>query len=301
MTQERRDFLHLHFIVLIWGFSVILGLLIELPSVEVVFFRTLIASLCLLVLLKIRGRELKLSSIKAALVLLGVGFLLSLHWVLFFLSAKISNASICLAGMATCSLWTSLIEPLFKKERVKAFEVVLSIVAFIGIIVIFKVEFNHLQALSISLVSAFVAAIFMTVNGQLSHKYNPYVISYYEMVGACLSILLFFPIYAAYYTDHIVWMPTISDWGWLIILALVCTVYAYSAAVGLMKRLSVFSINLITNLEPVYGILLALIIFRDKEEMSIGFYFGTSLIIASVLLYPIFHRRHNKKAKAIEL
>lgn len=300
-NQERKDFLLLHFIVMIWGFTAILGLLIALPPVEVVFFRTLIASIGLYLLLKVRGRNFKIHSTKVIRIILGTGVLIALHWITFFLSARISNASVCLAGMATCSLWTSLIEPLSQKRKIKGFEVVLSIIAFIGIGVIFNVEFDYLTGLLVAVFSAFISAIFTVINGRLSKQYNPYVITFYEMVGACFSILLFYPVYATYFTDRIIWLPSAMDWVWLLLLALVCTVYAYSASVELMKRLSAFSINLVVNLEPVYGIILALFIFGASEEMSSGFYFGTALILTSVLLYPLLNRRYKKKALSTDI
>jgi len=301
VIQERRDYLHLHFIVLIWGFTAILGLLIELPPVEVVFFRTLISAVGLLLLLLVRKRKIQIHSIKVIFIVIGTGFLIAAHWILFFLSARMSNASICLAGMATCSLWTSLIEPLSQGRKIRGFEVVLSLVAFIGIGIIFNVEFGYLDALLIAVLSAFISAVFTVINGRLSKQYNPYVITMYEMAGACFSILLFYPIYSSFIVDKIVWLPSKMDWLWLTILALVCTVYAYSASVELMKRLSAFSINLAVNLEPVYGIILALIIFGASEEMSPGFYVGTFLILTSVLLYPLLNRRYKKKELTTDL
>ncbi len=300
MSQERKDYLLLHFIVLIWGFTAILGLLIEIPPVEVVFFRTLISAVGLFILLKFRKRNLKIHSTKNLRIIVGTGAMIAAHWILFFLSARISNASVCLAGMATCSLWTSLIEPLSQGRRIRAFEVALSVIAFIGIGIIFNVEFDYLSGLLTAVLSAFIASVFTVINGRLSNQYNPYVITYYEMIGACFSILLFYPIYQAFFTDQIIWLPSAMDWLYLVALAMFCTVYAYSVSVELMKRLSAFSINLVVNLEPVYGIMLALIIFGKSEEMSGGFYLGTGLILTSVLLYPLLNRRYKKKALATD-
>lgn len=301
MIQEKKDYLTLHFIVLIWGFTAILGLLIEIPSVEVVFFRTFIASIGLWILLKFWKRPLKINSQKHIWVILGTGVLIAAHWILFFLSARISNASVCLAGMATCSLWTSLIEPLSQKRKIKRFEVLLSIVAFIGIGVIFNVEFDYLSGLLTAVLSAFIASVFTVINGRLTKTYDPYVITFYEMVGACLATVAFFPIYSGFFVDRLSLNPSVSDWVYLAVLAIICTVYAYSISVELMKRLSAFSINLVVNLEPVYGIILALIIFGDSEEMSPGFYVGTLLILTSVLLYPLLNRRYKKKALSTDI
>ena len=301
MIQEKKDFLTLHFIVLIWGFTAILGLLIDIPPVEVVFFRTLISSVGLWIVLRFWKRSLVIRSRKHFWVIPGTGVLIALHWILFFLSARISNASVCLAGMATCSLWTSLIEPLSQGRKIRGFEVLLSIVAFIGIGVIFNVEFDYLSGLLIAVLSAFIASVFTVINGRLTKTHDPYVITFYEMVGACVFTAMFFPIYTGVFVDSLSLSPTLDDWFYLSVLAIVCTVYAYSVSVELMKRLSAFSINLVVNLEPVYGIILALIIFGDSEEMSPGFYLGTLLILTSVLLYPLLNRCYKKKALSTDI
>lgn len=301
MIQERKDYLTLHFIVLIWGFTAILGLLIEIPPVEVVFYRTLIAFIGLWVLLKMWRRPIKINRQKDLIAILGTGALIAAHWILFFVSARISNASVCLAGMATCSLWTSLIEPLFQGRKIKGFEVLLSIVAFVGIGIIFNVEFDYLLGLLTAVLSAFISAVFTVINGKYSKQYDPYVITFYEMLSACAATALFFPIYSSYFSNGLQLLPSTLDWLYLSILALVCTVYAYSISVELMKRLSAFSINLAVNLEPVYGIVLALLIFGDSEEMSPGFYLGTGLILTSVLLYPLLNRRYKKRALTTDI
>jgi len=294
VNQERKDNLLLHFIVLIWGFTAILGLLISIPPVEVVFYRTLIAALGLYILLKLSGRSIGIGSTRKLLFIMSVGGLISAHWILFFLSARMSNASVCLAGMATCSLWTSLIEPLSQRRKIKAFEVSLSVIAFAGIGIIFNVAFDYILALLVAILSAFISAIFTVINGRLTNYHDPFTITYYEMIGACISVLIFFPFYGHFMVEEINWIPKAMDWVYLTVLAIVCTVYAYSISVELMKRLSAFSINLVVNLEPVYGIILALLIFGDKEEMSGGFYAGTFLILTSVFIYPILNRRYKK-------
>lgn len=301
MKQETKDFLHLHFIVLVWGFSVILGLLISIPAVEVVFFRTAIAVLGLFIVLILRKKSFQLSAGKSYFTLFGTGALIAAHWILFFLSAKISNASVCLAGMATCSLWTSLLEPISYGRKVKGFEVLLSIVAFVGIAIIFNVEFDYLVGLLTAVISAFIASIFTVINERYTKKYDPYVITFYEMLGAFLSVFLFLPFYGMYLVENVNLFPSGSDWIYIALLAIFCTVYAFSISVELMKRLSAFSVNLIVNLEPVYGIILALLIFGSSEEMSSGFYLGTFLILVSVLLYPVLNKRYNKKALSTDI
>jgi len=297
MTQETKDFAFLHFIVLIWGFTAILGVMIDLPSVEMVFYRTLLASVGLVVLIWGRKKSFYLRHNKDYFITLGTGALIAAHWILFFLSARIANVSVCLAGMATMSLWTSILEPWVLKRKIKVFEVILSFIGFVGIVVIFNVEFENMVGLLVAMLSAFIAAVFTVINGQLTKRADPFVLTLYEMVGATVSIALFFPIYLNLEeVTQLHLVPSWSDWFYLLILAWVCTVYAYSYSVKLMLRLSAFAVNLSVNLEPVYGITLAIIFFPENEKMTSGFYLGTALILTSVLLYPLFNRVHKRRA-----
>ena len=286
-----KDYLHLHFLVLIWGFTVILGLLITLPSVEMVFYRTLFASIGLAALLAFQKISFAVDR-KAIVRLLLTGVIIAGHWIFFFASAKVSTASVCLAGMATTSFWTSLLEPLASKKKIKWYEVFLGLMVIGGLYIIFHFEFNHAVGLVMALVSAFLAALFTVINSKFAQNYHHHQVSFYEMVGACVSIALFFPIYKFTIAENhllhleLSWM----DFGYIVILALVCTVYAYSASIELMKRLSAFTVNLTVNLEPVYGIILALIVFGDKEKMHSGFYIGAAIILISVLAHPLLDR-----------
>ena len=300
MSSPVRDYAQLHFIVLIWGFTAILGLLISIPSVEMVFYRTLLSAIFLFVLLYYRKVGLRLR-LQDSLKFYGTGLLIAMHWILFFASARVSNASVCLAGMATCSLWTALLEPLMYRRQIKIFEVILGALAIAGLYVIFRFEFNHALGLSMALLSAALAAVFSVLNSKFTKKHDPYLITFYEMVGACVGTALFFPLYTWYFEPGGLQMQLQSmDWLYLLILSLICTVYAYSVSVELMKRLSAFVVNLTVNLEPVYGIILAVLVFGDKEKMNPGFYLGTSIILLSVLLYPVFNRLHRGKALGID-
>jgi drug/metabolite transporter (DMT)-like permease len=295
------DYLKLHFIVWIWGFTAILGLLITIPAVEIVFYRTLIAFLTLGIILYFRKVDLKLNR-KEALKILGTGFIISAHWILFFAAARVSTASVCLAGIATCSLWTSFTEPFLNNKKVKGFEVVLGLIVILGLYVIFRFEFTHALGLGMAILSAFLAALFSVINGKFTQRHSPYIITFYEMLGAWLGTVLFLPFYVIYFTngEGINLSPTPMDWLWLGILAIVCTVYAFSVSVEIMKRLSAFIINLTINLEPVYGIVLAVIIFREKEQMQPAFYVGTFIILLSVLAYPVFNKIYKRKAQPVD-
>lgn len=297
MAASSKDFLHLHFLVLIWGFTAILGVLITIPAVEIVLFRTLMAAVALGLLLYARRLDFRVGS-KEILKMLSTGLLMSAHWILFFAAARISTVSVTLAGLATCSLWTSFIEPALTHRKIRWFEVALGSMGMIGLYVIFQFEFDHALALTMSVVAAFLSALFTVINGKFSVRHNHYMITFYEMIGAFLGTVLFLPFYVHYFAAEgaLQLMPSSIDWFYLAILALICTVYAYSVAVQLMQKISAFVINLTVNLEPVYGIVLAVLIFGDDEKMTDGFYIGTLIILASVLIYPILNRLHRRKA-----
>lgn len=294
-----RDYLMLHFIVLIWGFTAILGLLISLPSLELVFYRTLIAAVGMAAVCFFSKKPL-LVPWPEMLKIAGVGVLISLHWIFFFWSAKLSTASVCLAGMATTSLWTAFVDPIVSRTKIKWYEVALGLLVISGLLVIFQFETGYWLGLLMALFSAFLGALFSVLNGRLTLKHSPYQITFYEMAAACGFALAFMPVYAAFLTEgqplQLAWNGL--DWLWLLILGGVCTVYAFSVSVELMKRLSVFTINLTVNLEPVYGIVLAVLVFGESEKMTPQFYLGTLIILVSVLLYPLLNF-WNKRRKAV--
>ncbi|GAA3928663.1 DMT family transporter [Hymenobacter algoricola] len=305
-----KDYLRLHFIVLLWGFTAILGKLISVPPVELVFWRTLLAAAGLALLLTLRKQAWRIPGADAAR-LLGVGALVAAHWITFFLAARLSSVSVCLAGMATLALWTSLLEPLLLWRRIRAYEVFLGLLTMVGLYLVSQAELGQLLGLSVAIVSAGLSALFSVLNSRLVKQHPPLRLTFYEMLGACLSIVLFMPLYARYFTDgaglQLTWHG--YDWLWLLLLAGVCTVYAFSSSVELMKRLSAFVVNLTVNLEPVYGIILAVILFWlhvpgfASERLSGGFYLGTLVILFSVLIHPVLDqwmKRRQRRAEAAE-
>ncbi len=286
---RTRDYLELHFIVLLWGFTAVLGKLITIPPVELVFYRVLLSSVLLAIWL---GWKKETFQVPFATLwqLLGNGVLIAGHWVTFFASARVSNVSISLAGFATIALWTSLLEPLILKRKFRWYEFFLGLVIIAGLYIIFRFQIDHAWGLCLGIISAFLGALFTVLNGKFTRKHHHFTITFYEMIGATLGIALIFPWYAFQNPEGLQLNPTSQDWIYILILALVCTVYAYSISVELMKRLSAFAINLTVNLEPVYGIILALIILGDSERMTADFYIGTLVILGAVLAYPFFDR-----------
>ncbi|MBW3544617.1 MAG: DMT family transporter [Bacteroidetes bacterium] len=300
MTAQPKDYVQLHFIVLLWGFTAILGVLIHIPAVEIVFYRTLMAAGGLLLLLKLRGIGLWRGKGPTA-GMLATGILIAAHWILFFAAARVSSVSICLAGMATGSLWTSILEPLVMKRPFKWYELLLGGVVILGLYVIFRFEFNHVLGLTMAIASAFLSSAFTVINSRLTVQHNHFLITFWEMGGACLSIVLFFPLYTATLAAGGSLQMTLNwiDLGSLLALAILCTVYAYSVSVELQKRLSAFTVNLTVNLEPIYGIILAIIIFNEHEQLTPGFFGGTAIILSAVLLYPVLVRLERRRQLSV--
>ncbi|MCG8474257.1 MAG: DMT family transporter [Cytophagales bacterium] len=294
-----KDYLHLHFIVFIWGFTAVLGVLISIPAVEAVFYRTLIAAVTLgLWVCASKRLSFRLKK-RDAMKMLGTGMIIGAHWMFFFAAAEVANASVCLAGSATCALWTSLLEPLLTGKKLRFTEVFLGMVVIVGLYVIFLFQFNHALGLAFGIMAAVLAAVFTIFNSKLSKGYHHLVITFYEMVGACLAVVLFFPVYAHFFAEGqtLRLVPGGMDWIYLSVLALLCTVYAYSASVELMKRISAFAMNLSVNLEPVYGMLLAVYFLNEDKDMNEGFYLGTLMILVSVVAYPLVIHFQKMKRK----
>lgn len=289
MMLDSHPYLKLHFIVLLWGFTAVLGLLIHLPAIELVSYRTFIASLGLAVLMRIMGLKFFIHPRELTKILL-TGGLIAVHWILFFGAARVSNASVSLIGLSTTTLWTALIEPLVRKRRISKMELFFGLIVIGGLYIIYSNEFDYGLGLLMSLASAMLAATFSILNHGFVRRHHAVTIAHYEMVGAFLTTLPF--VYFLRQPDgQLFHLPTSSDWGYLLILALVCTVYANSESIQVLKKISAFASNLVINLEPVYGIILALIFFGESEQMTGRFYLGGSILMVAILIYPYFSRK----------
>lgn len=293
-TATTTDYLKLHFIVFLWGFTAILGLFIQIPAIELVLYRTLLAALGMGTLMIILRRPFKLPARQFTRVLL-TGFVVAGHWITFFASARVSNASVSLVGIATGSLWAAFLDPLMNKRRIKGYEVMMGILVIIGLYVIFSFDFRYPLGLFLGVVSGFLSALFFAINQRLGSSIGTYQITFFEMIGAFVGSA----VYLLFHTTVIDPLyvinlkPSVTDWLCIALLSLVCTVYAFSVSVNLMKRLSVFFMQLTLNLEPVYGIILAVLIFGSREKMTWQFYLGTAIILGAVLTYPIIKKRLN--------
>ncbi|MEM1296148.1 MAG: DMT family transporter, partial [Verrucomicrobiota bacterium] len=205
----------------------------------------------------------------------------------------------CLVALATTAFWTSLLEPIMTRDRkVRGYEVFLGLVMIGAISWIFQGGFEHVTGFLVGIGSALAGTIFSILNGRYAPKYHHWVITFYEMSGAALFCLLCLPLSATFFTNGggVDLLPSPLEWVWLLVLVIACTIYAYSEYVELLKRLSVFTINLAYNLEPVYGIVLAAVLFAEHEELGSRFYLGAAIIIGAVVAHPFLERASQKQA-----
>jgi drug/metabolite transporter (DMT)-like permease len=292
---SSADYFKLHFIVFLWGFSAILGKLILVPAVELVFLRSIFAAAGMgLVILFTRGSFTV--SRKDLINLILIGFIVAVHWLAFFGSARVANVSVSLVGFATNSLWAALLDPWFNKTQLKKYELVLGLVVLLGLYIIFSFDFHYKLGLLLGIFAGFTSAVFAIFNARLVKRVSARAITFYEMIGVFVGIGIFIPIYNTVVIPagrfHLT--PSAMDLFYLAVLAGVCSVYAYAVAIELMKRVSVFMIQLTLNLEPVYGIIMAVVIFGQQEKMNANFYVGTLVIIGAVVAYPMFKKRFEK-------
>lgn len=230
------------------------------------------------------------------LKLLGIGCIVALHWIAFFGSARVSNVSVSLVGFATNSLWTAALDPWFNGKRIKKYELLLGLVVITGLYIIFSFDFQYKLGLFLGILAGLTSAVFSIANARMVKRMPARSITFYEMIGVCVATGIFIPFYHLSVDGDLQWplLPGAMDLVYIAILAGVCSVYAYTVAVELIKRISVFMLQLTLNLEPVYGIIMAVVIFGQQEKMNLHFYAGTLLILSAVVAYPLMRKRFEK-------
>jgi drug/metabolite transporter (DMT)-like permease len=294
LTQNQTAYFQIHIAVILFGFTAILGDLIQLPAVVLVWWRVLITSVSLLFFIQF-GKSLIQIPKKQIRTYIIIGILIGLHWICFYGAIKLSNASIALVCMSTTSLFTSLIEPIFFRTKVNKLELILAASVIPGMLLIVNnINTTYINGVWVGLAAALLAAIFSSLNKVNIKGADPYSISFIELSSAWMMISLLLGIMWIFgYQADTFLPPNTSDWVYLIILALLCTTLAQVLTLKSLHHLSAFAVNLVINLEPVYGILMAIFILNDHKELSPLFYLGGGIILLSVMLYPYLHKKFN--------
>ena len=302
--MSRLVYVQLHLLVALFATTAVFGHLISLSAVGLIVWRTALAALGAGVLVAVLGRERLAVTWRQGWALLGVGGLVGLHWLGFFGAIKVSNISICLAGMATTTFFTAFTEPWLERRRVRPLEVLLGLLVVAGIVLVAGFERGNWLGLGLALGAAFLAAVFPVLNRRLTRGggLHPRVMVFWEMLGACGVALVLLPVLdggggvAAAYAGLLAWQGL--DWLWLLLLAWACTVFAHGYHIHLLRQMSAYTSNLAINFEPVYGILAAAVLFGEHRQLHPGFYAGTAAILLANLLHPWLLRRLARRQEA---
>lgn len=285
-SASLKHYFQLHLLVFIAGFTAILGKEISISAFHLVWYRMVIAVLLMLVFIVVTKLKIKVSP-KTILKFALAGIIIALHWVTFFESINQANISIALAMFSSGAFFASFIEPLFFKRRILVSEIIFGILVIVGVFLITQGQLKYINGIILGLLSALFSTLFAIINGRFIEKYNATVISFYEFLSGILFLSVFIHCTG---TEFNLAFFTLSskDWLFLFILGSICTAYAFIAAVEIMKYISPFTVILSYNLEPVYGIILAIMLYPETESMSFQFYFGAVLVIITVVLDAMF-------------
>jgi drug/metabolite transporter (DMT)-like permease len=292
---KNKNLLLLHFIVFIWGWSPILGKLINIEGVEayqLVWIRMLITVVTIALYLALTKTNIRLP-LKDVVKLIGVGLIITFHWYCFYNAINVSNVSVTLVAFATATLFTSILEPLFYKRRIIQYEIIFGMVIIAAIAIIFKVETRYTLGIVFGILAALTSSIFTVFNGLLVQRIESPVISIYELGGGFLGLTAYLFFKRDFTPEFFDVTP--AGWMWLSILAVLGTTFPFIASVNLMKKISPYTVTLTVNLETIYGIIFAYFIWKKEEEMTTGFYLGTFIILATVFGNAVLKRYLKKE------
>ena len=288
MLSKYKYHIWLHVTILIFGLTGVLGKLISIDSYLLVWYRVGIALVSVLAYFMFTKFSLKISR-KELIKTLLVGIIIAVHWVTFFEAIKQSNVSVALVCFSSSTLFTALLEPLYFKRRIKPYELIFGLLIITGLYFIFSFEFEYLAGMILAVVSAALASWFTVLNGVLVKQTNAKLISFYELLGAFIVVSIYLLMTNG--LDISRFTVPLQDLKWLVILGTLCTAFAFIMSVEVMKKISPYTVTISVNLEPIYSIILALIIWPESERMSFGFYMGTLIVIATIFLNAALKKR----------
>jgi drug/metabolite transporter (DMT)-like permease len=289
----KKAFIQLHIAVFLAGFTGILGRLITLNEGLLVWYRLLITSVSMWVLFALTKKLQKISW-QDILKLSGVGLLAALHWVAFYGSIKNSNVSVALVCFSAVGFFTALVEPFITRKKMNWTELLLGLLVIAGIYIIFHFDTKYKTGIILGVICAILLAFSMIFLRGFIQRINPETVLTYQLSGALIYLTALMPFYLNRFPTHYI-IPDFSDWMWLLFLGWVCSVLAFQLTGHALKKLTAFTVNLTFNLEPVYGIILAFIVFKESKDLSWSFFLGFSLIAASLVIHLIMLLKQERK------
>jgi len=292
----RKAYFQMHLAILLWGFTGILGKAIGMSEGMIVWYRLIISAAGLLpFLLKYRQHWPSSKQFRRISI---AGTLVALHWVFFYGSIKASNVSIALSCFSSVSLFTALLDPLSRRQRPKKAEIFLGIAVILGIYIIFSFQKLYLEGIILALISSFLGASFTVMNKKLIHELPAGIVTFFELLTGFILLSVLLPVYFKI-TGTTFQVPETIDWIYLLLLGLICTSFAFTISLKALKQLDAFTLNLSVNLEPLYSIILAIILFNEAKTLNTGFFAGTFIILASVVFHSWYkwRLRSNKQTQ----
>ena len=285
----KKAFIQLHIAVLLAGLTGVLGRLISLNEGLLVWYRLLLTAFSLWLLAWLRRQSVRIDR-RDMWRIFGVGGIAALHWVTFYGSIKYSNVSVGLVCFSAVGFFTALLEPLIMRHRIDMVELFLGFLVIVGIFFIFKVDPHFKTGILVGLLSALLGSLFPVLNKRILKRVSSENVTLYELSGGFLILTLLMPLYLYLFPAPSL-IPGWQDWIWLLVLSWACTVLAFNLSMSALQHISAFTVNLSYNLEPVYGILLAFVLFREDKYLNKGFYVGFFLILLSIILQTVRLRR----------
>jgi drug/metabolite transporter (DMT)-like permease len=294
VTATSRAQLQLHFCVLLWGFTSILGKLITLRALPLVWWRMWIVALTLLLVPSV-WRGLGRLSRRLVLAYCGIGVVVSLHWLTFYGAIKLANASVAATCIALAPVFLALVEPFIAQRRFAARELWLGIAVVPGVaLVVGGLDPAMRLGVAVGTLSALLVAIFGALNKRLVEQADPLVMTCLELGAGALFLTVLAPI-LPHAGPAFPW-PGAHDGLLLLVLALGCTLLPFALSLVALRHMSAFSAQLAVNLEPVYAILLAIVLLAEQRELGSSFYLGVAIILGAVFLHPWLSRPESQRA-----
>lgn len=287
MNAINKAYWGLHISIFLWGFTAILGKLISLDEIMLVWHRIWITCLSFLFIPGL-FRGVKNIPNGKKLIFAGIGVLVAMHWVAFYGAIKYSNVSVALSAVATTSLFTAISEPFILRQKFKIWDLLMGILVIIGIAVIFSVGAVYTKGLLWGIAAAFLASTFSILNKKYLANYEGKAVSFIEMSAGFGFLCLVLPFTITSFSME-TFMLSSQDLFLLLLLGVGCTTMPYILSLNALRHISAFNANMAINLEPIYGIILAALIFKENDELSSRFYVGTFIILAAIFIRPIFN------------
>jgi drug/metabolite transporter (DMT)-like permease len=290
----RKAYLQMHISILLWGFTGIFGKAIEMNAIMIVWYRMIISAVALIPFM-VKHKQFILPDKKRFASIIITGFVVCLHWLTFYASIKASNVSIALSCFASVSLFSALLEPLFYRKKINKQNIILALFVLVGIYIIFAFQQLYAMGIVLALISALLGALFTILNKIFVSNDEPAPVTFIELLSGFVFLSILLPLILPAFNVSFQ-IPSTIDWVWLLLLSVICTCVAFTLSLEALKKVSAFTMNLSVNLEPLYSIILAIILFKENELLNNGFYIGAVIVISSVFIHSLMQYRVRDKS-----